>query len=161
MLGNYWGPSSSEGPQKTGWPFAFNFLLSITGASSPEKLWYIARGAKQASSNRFHHGEMGRQRGFRITERKYNEARFIKQASSQWNNETMQGEGVAQVIKYKWQCCPCNILQTVYVIIEGINVIAYEPLWLPINRWTVPPYCSRWTIIALTSSPSNKPKVSM
>jgi hypothetical protein len=42
--------------------------------------------------------------------RKYNEARFIKQASSQQNNETMEGEGVAQVIKYKWRCFPHDIL---------------------------------------------------
>jgi hypothetical protein len=52
--------------------------------------------------NRPQHGETGRQHGFGITQRKYNEARFVKQASSRRNNETMQGEGDAQVIKYKW-----------------------------------------------------------
>jgi hypothetical protein len=80
---------------------SLNLLQRNTGASSPEKLRYNTRGAKQASSNMPHHGEMGK-RGFSITKRKYNEARFIKQTSSRRNNETMQGEGVAQVIKYKW-----------------------------------------------------------
>jgi hypothetical protein len=51
-----------------------------------------------------------RQRGFHITKGKYNEACFVKQASSRRSNETMQGEGVAQVIKYNWRCYPCDIL---------------------------------------------------
>jgi hypothetical protein len=50
--------------------------------SSPEKLRNNTRGAKQASSNRLHHGKTGRQRGFGITKGKYNEACFIKQALS-------------------------------------------------------------------------------
>jgi hypothetical protein len=53
---------------------------------------------------------MGRQRGFGITKRKYNEACFIKQALSRRNNKTMLGQGVSQVIKYNWRCCPCDIL---------------------------------------------------
>jgi hypothetical protein len=51
-----------------------------------------------------------RQRGFGITKEKYNEACFIKHASSKRSNEIMQGEGVAQVIKCKWRCYPCDIL---------------------------------------------------
>jgi hypothetical protein len=31
----------------------------------------------------------------------------------------------------------------------------------PINRWTIPPYCSRRIVIALVPIPSTKPKVSM
>jgi hypothetical protein len=61
-------------------------------------------------SDMLHYGETGRQRDFGITKRKYNDARFIKQASSRRNNKTMQGEGVVQVIKYKWRCYPCDIL---------------------------------------------------
>jgi hypothetical protein len=90
-----WGPSSSEGPQKHGKPFVFSILLNIAGASSSEKLRYNTRGAKKTSSDKLPHSEMGRQRGFDTRKRKYNEARFIKQASSRRSNETMQGEGVA------------------------------------------------------------------
>jgi hypothetical protein len=65
---------------------------------------------KKTSSDKLHHGETGRQRGFNTTKRKYNEARFINLASSWRSNEIMQGEGVAQAIKYKLRCYPCDIL---------------------------------------------------
>jgi hypothetical protein len=75
-----------------------------------KKLRNNTGGAKQTLSDRLHHGEEGRQSGFGITKRKYNEAHFIKQASSQRSNETMQGDGVAQVIQYKSRCYPHDIL---------------------------------------------------
>jgi hypothetical protein len=37
-----------------------------------------------------------------------------------------------------------------YVIFEGMNVISYEPIRLPIYI-TVPSYCSRWIVIGFTS----------
>jgi hypothetical protein len=52
-------------------------------------LRYNTRGAKQTSSDKIHHGEIGTQHGF---------------------GTTKQGEGVTQVIKYKWRCYPCDIL---------------------------------------------------
>jgi hypothetical protein len=70
------------------------YIQSIIGASSSKKLRYNTKGAKQASSDKLHHGETSSQRGFGIAKRKYNEACIIKQASSRRNNEAMQGEGV-------------------------------------------------------------------
>jgi hypothetical protein len=75
-----------------------------------KKLWNNTRGAKQTSSSKLYYGETGGQRGLSIMKGKYNEVRFIKQASSRRSNKIMQGEGVAQVIKYKWRCYPCDIL---------------------------------------------------
>jgi hypothetical protein len=43
-----------------------------------KKLQNNTRGAKQTSSDKLHHGEMGRQRGLDIMKGKHNEACFIK-----------------------------------------------------------------------------------
>jgi hypothetical protein len=42
-----------------------------------------------------------------------------------------------------------------------MNIISYEVVRLPINRWTVAPYCSRWIVTAFTPLPSCKPKLSI
>jgi hypothetical protein len=39
--------------------------------------------------------------------------------------------------------------------VKVINVFLLGLCPVPINRWTIPPYCSRWIIIALVSTPSN------
>jgi hypothetical protein len=35
--------------------------------------------------------------------------------------------------------------------IKGMNVILHRLCPVPINRWTVPPYCSRWLVFACAS----------
>ena len=54
----------------------------------------------------------------------------------------------------------CFVLES-DVHVKDINVFLLGMRPVPINRLTVPPYCSHWIVIALASSPSNKPKVSM
>jgi hypothetical protein len=45
--------------------------------------------------------------------------------------------------------------------VEVINVFLFGLCLMPINMRTIPPYYSRWIVIALAFLPSNKLKVSM
>ena len=47
-------------------------------------------------------------------------------------------------LKMKSQIRPRRIIIELLINVKGINVILHGLRPLPINRWTVLPYCSRW-----------------
>jgi hypothetical protein len=46
---------------------------------------------------------------------------------------------------------PQQIVLKLIVNMKGMNVISHRLRPVPINRWTVPPYCSRWLVLARAS----------
>jgi hypothetical protein len=54
-------------------------------------------------------------------------------------------------LKGKMLSSPRWIVLKSIVNIKGMNVILHRLHHVPINRWTVPPYCSRWLVFARTS----------
>jgi hypothetical protein len=46
---------------------------------------------------------------------------------------------------------PRQIVLKSIVNMKGINVISHRLRPVPINRWTIPPYCSRWLVFARAS----------
>jgi hypothetical protein len=46
---------------------------------------------------------------------------------------------------------PHRFVYKLIVNVKGMNVISHRLRPVPINRWTVPPYCSRWLVITHAS----------
>jgi hypothetical protein len=68
-------------------------------------------------------------------------------------------------LKGKRLSSPLWIVLKSIINMKGINVILHRLRPVPINRWTVPPYCSRWLVFVRASCldffPSVKLKVQM
>ena len=66
-------------------------------------------------------------------------------------------------LKMKRQFRPRRITIELLANVKGMNVILHGLRLVPINRWTVLPYCSRWLgicfCVTLVLLPSFKPKV--
>jgi hypothetical protein len=54
-------------------------------------------------------------------------------------------------LKRKMLSSPLKIVLKSIVNMKGINVILHRLRPVPINRWTVPSYCSRWLVLTRAS----------
>jgi hypothetical protein len=54
-------------------------------------------------------------------------------------------------LKGKMLSSPCWVVHKSIVNMKGMNVNLHMLRPVPINRWTVPPYCSRWLVLARAS----------
>jgi hypothetical protein len=54
-------------------------------------------------------------------------------------------------LKGKGPSSPRWVVHKSIVNMKGMNVNLHRLCLVPINRWTVPPYCSRWLILACAS----------
>jgi hypothetical protein len=115
-----WGPSSSEGPQKT-WLTMFPKHNICTGTFGLRiKLYTIWKAG---------------------SERRLNQRRSCAQASfgsiaEKWTN-----------LRRKRLSSPRQIVLKSIVNMKGMNVILHRLRPVPINRWTVPSYYSRWLVL--------------
>ena len=128
-----WGPSYSEGPQKH----------DLT-MSSKYGLW----------TGIF---------GFMI------KAYTMRRACSWWRLSLLRSYAQGSLgsiaekgtdLKGKRLSSPHRFVYKSIVNVKGMTVISHRLRPVPINRWTVPPYCSRWLVFARASHLySIKPKV--
>jgi hypothetical protein len=138
LFENCWGPSSSEGPQKRN--------LTI---SSKHGLWTGTFGLKLKAYT------MRRAWSWRRLSllRSYVQGSFGPIAEKGTD------------LKAKRLSSPHRFFYKSIVNVKGITIISHRLCPMPINRWTVPPYCSRWLVLAHTSRlyflPSVKPKVNL
>jgi hypothetical protein len=119
-----WGPSSSEGPQKhdlTMFPKC-NVCTGTFGLRI--KLYTIW---KAWSRRRL----------------------MLLRSYAQRSFGSAAGKGTD--LKGKRLSSPRWIVLKSIVNIKGMNVILHRLRPVPINRWTVPPYCSRWLVFACAS----------
>jgi hypothetical protein len=54
-------------------------------------------------------------------------------------------------LKGKRLSSPHRFVYKSTINVKGMNVISHRLRHVPINRWTVPPYCSRWLVLARAS----------
>jgi hypothetical protein len=54
-------------------------------------------------------------------------------------------------LKGKRLSSPHWVVYMSIVNMKGLNVISHRLRSVPINRWTIPPYCSRWFVLACAS----------
>jgi len=54
-------------------------------------------------------------------------------------------------LKGKGLSSPHRFVYKSIVNVKGMTVISHRLRPVPINRWTVPPYCSRWLVLAFAS----------
>jgi hypothetical protein len=123
-VGYCWGPSSPEGPQKHDLTM-FPKCNICTGTFGLGIKLYIIWEA------------WSRRRLMQL--RSYTQGSFGSAA----------GKGTD--LKGKRLCSPRWIVLKSIVNIKGINVILHRLRLVPINRWTVPPYCSRWLVFIRAS----------
>jgi hypothetical protein len=131
---NCWGPSSSEGPQKHDLTiFPKNIWTGTFGlGSKPYTIWE-ARTIRRMTQLRSH-----AQGSFGIAEEGGTDLKGKRLYGPQW-----------------------IILKSI-VNVKGMIVILHRLRPVPINRWTVPPYCSRWLVLicaTLVLLSSIEPKV--
>jgi hypothetical protein len=54
-------------------------------------------------------------------------------------------------LKEKRLFSPHRFVYKSIINVKGMNIISYRLRHVPINTWTVPPYCSRWPVFARAS----------
>jgi hypothetical protein len=125
-----WGPSASEGPQKHNWQC---FPSEICEHVSSESGYGYTRVWSRRS--------LSRMEGDHDEGQDNHEA--MRRKASAWQ----QKRGTD--LKMKSQIRPQRITIELLINVKGINVILHGLRPVPINRWTVLPYCSRWLSIRL------------
>jgi hypothetical protein len=118
---NCWGPSSSEGPQKhdlTMFPKCNIWIGTFGLGLKPYTMWKA----------------WSRQRLMFL--RSYAQGSFSSMAKK---GTDLKGERLSS---------PWWVVHKSIVNIKGMNVILHRLCLVPINRWTVPPYCSCWLVLA-------------
>jgi hypothetical protein len=119
-----WGPSSSEDPQK----------CHVT-MSSKYGLWI---------------GTFGFMIKAYTMRRAWSWQRFpLLRSYAQGSFGLSAGKGTD--LKEKRLFSPHIFVYKSIINVNGMNVISYRLRPVPINRWTVPLYCSRWLVLAFTS----------
>jgi hypothetical protein len=124
VRGYCWGPSSSEGPQKydlTMFPKC-NICTGTFGLG--KKLYTIWKAWIGRRLNQF---------------RSYTQGSF---GSTAEKGTDLKGK---RLFSPRW------IIFKSIVNIKGMNVILHMMRPMHINRWTVPPYCSCWLVLARAS----------
>jgi hypothetical protein len=119
-----WGPSSSEGPQK--------HELTM---SSKYGLW----------TGTF---------GLRLKAYTMRRAWSWRRLSLLWSDAQGSFGSIAEKgtdLKGKGLSSPHKFVYKSIVNVKGMTVISHRLHPVPINRWTVPPYCSRWLVLAFAS----------
>ena len=123
--GYCWGPSASEDPQKHNLTM-FSKWKMCTGIFGFGSWAYRAWSGRSLSETK---GDYDEGQG-------NHEA--VRRKASAWQ----QKRGTD--LKMKRQIRPRRITKELLANVKGMNVILHGPRPLPINRWTVLPYCSRW-----------------
>jgi hypothetical protein len=119
-----WGPSSSEGPQKH----------DLTMSSKCD-IWT---------------GTFGLGLKAYTMRRAWSWQRLVSLRSyAQGSFGSMEEKGTD--LKGKRLSSPHWVVYKSIVNMKGMNVISHRPRPMPINRWTVPPYCSRWLVLICAS----------
>jgi hypothetical protein len=123
-MGSCWGPSASEGPQKHNLTMfsKWNMWIGIFGFRSwAYRAWL----------------------GWSLNETKgdYDEGQGNHEAVRRKASAWQQKRGTD--LKMKRQIRPRRITIELLANVKGMNVILHGLRPLPINRWTVLPYCSR------------------
>jgi hypothetical protein len=119
-----WGPSSSEGPQK------HNLTMS-----SMYGLWT---------------GTFGFMIKAYTMRRAWSWKRLpLLRSYAQGSIGLSAGKGID--LKEKRLFSPHRFVYKSIINVKGMNVISHRLRPVPINRWTIPPYCSRWLVLASTS----------
>jgi hypothetical protein len=137
-LGSCWGPSSSEGPQQ----HDLTMFSKCNLWAGTFRLWLKAYMIWKAWSWR------------RLA---------LLRSYVQESFDLMAEKGTD--LKGKRLSSPRRVVHKSIVNMKGMNVNLHRLRPMPINRWTVPPYCSRWLVFVHASRldllPSVKPKVQM
>ena len=119
-----WGPSSSEGPQKR------NLTMS-----SKHGLWT---------------GTFGLRIKTYTMRRAWSWRRLpLLRSYTQGSFGSIAEKGTD--LKGKRLFTPLRFFYRPIVNVKGMIVISHRLCPVPINRWTVPPYCSRWLVLACAS----------
>ena len=122
--GYCWGPSASEGPQKTWFDNVFQVCEQV---SSESGCGYTRAWSRRSLTE----VEDVRDEG-------WNDHKAMCRKASTWQ----QKRGTD--LKMKSQIRPRRITIELLIKVKGINVILHGLRLVPINRWIVLPYCSRW-----------------
>jgi hypothetical protein len=122
-----WGPSSSEGPQNT-----TNMFSSIIYCYRKLRLWdKVMHGMKSAIWKK------------------------DKLAPKLWMKKLRLSTGTVMEngidLKGKRLLSPWHFTFCLTVNVKDMNVIFHRLRPVPINRWTVTPYCLCWLVITLAS----------
>ena len=121
--GYCWGPSASEGPQKHDLTM-FSKYASRYFRNRITSIWVWSRRSLSGTEGDCDEGK------------DHHEA--MRRKASAWQ----QKRGTD--LKRKRQIRPRRITIELLINVKGINVILHGLRPLPINRWTVLPYCSGW-----------------
>ena len=119
--GNYWGPSSSEGPQKHDLTM-FSKCDIWTGT--------FGLGLKQ----------------YAMWKAWLRRRLMLLRSYVQGSFGLMAEKGTD--LKGKRLSSPRRVAHKSILNMKGMNVNLHRLCPVPINRWTVPPYCSRWFVLA-------------
>jgi hypothetical protein len=123
-LWHCWGPSSSEGPQKR------NLIMS-----SKHGLW----------TGTF---------GLRIKAYAMRRAWSWRRLSLLWSCAQGSFSSIVEKgtdLKGKRLSSPHRFIYKSIINVKGMNLISHRLRPVPINRWTVPPYCPCWIVITHAS----------